>query len=59
MKLHLPSGLTVEVEQPKEDFPRLIGEAEAREMDAHKDVKELKRMAKQLGSWPVELGGES
>ena len=53
MRITLPSGLAVEVTVPADDFPKLIEESEAREAEAHDDVKALKKMAKTMGSWPV------
>lgn len=53
MKIQLPSGIAVEIVDPKIDFPRLIDEAEDRESMAHEDVKLLKRFAKQMEAWPI------
>lgn len=57
MNIALPSGAAVKIEQPADDFPRLIEEAEAREAKAHEDVILLRKLARQMGEWPVVKEG--
>lgn len=55
MKLQLPSGLAVTIDDPATDFPAAIEAAELREHQAREDAKLLRKIGKTAGGWPVSI----